>query len=133
MDIAREKFILTNDLYSLCPKSKYITQSLKILEDELFYQHVKNWDTYIDYLNEVLPMETNYGIAEKDIRKWHSLLQQYFKKQPDEQVVRDFAVNIGFSEEVASRINKNIAIMRANKKIINTLKNLYKNFDSLIT
>lgn len=65
LDHAREKFIVENDTYSLCPKSKYITQSLKILEDEIFYQYTKDWGVYIDYLNEILPIERVYGIAEK--------------------------------------------------------------------
>jgi len=43
LDRSREKFIIENDIYSLCPKSKYITQSLKILEDEIFYQYVKGY------------------------------------------------------------------------------------------
>jgi len=133
LDHAREKFIVKNDTYSLCPKSKYITQSLKISEDEIFYEHVKNWDLYINYLNKILQVEKDYGIAEKDLEKWHSLLQQYFKKPPDRDAVRDFTLGIGFTEEIADEINENIAAMRANKKIINIIKNLYKNFDSLIT
>ena len=133
LDHVREKLIVENDLYSLCPESKYITQSLKILEDEIFYQHVKDWTIYTEYLNEILQAEKDYGVAEKDLKKWHSLLQQYFQKQPDEQAVKNFTLSIGFTEEVAVEINKNIAKMKANKKIINIIKNLYKNFDSLIT
>ena len=132
LDHAREKFIVENGVYSLCPESKYITQSLKILEDEIFYQYVKDWNTYIDYLNKILPIEKNSGIAEKDLEKWHSLLQQYFQNQPNKNAVKNFTLDIGFTKEVADEINNNIAIMRANKKIIKTLKNLYKNFDSLI-
>lgn len=64
--------------------------------------------------------------------KWHSLLQQSFHKQPDSDAVRDFTLGIGFTEEVANEMNENIAVMRANKKIINIIKKLYKNFDSLI-
>ena len=132
LDIAREKFIVDNDVYSLCPESKYITQSVKILEDEIFYEQVKDWDVYIKYLNEILLNEKDFGIAEKDIRRWHTLLQQYFQKQPDEQAVKNFTLGIGFSNEVALEINENIAKMKANKKIINILKNLYKNFDALL-
>ena len=133
LDHARENFIVENDTYSLCPESKYITQSLKILEDEIFYQHVKDWSMYLDYLNEILPIERNYGIAEKDLAKWHSLLQRYFQKQPNKDAVSNFTLDIGFTDEVANEINNNISIMRANKKIIEIIKNLYKNFDSLIT
>ena len=133
LDIAREKFIVDNNIYSLCPESKYITQSVKILEDEIFYEQVKDWDVYIEYLNEILLNEKDFGIAEKDIQRWHTLLQQYFQKQPDEQAAKNFTLSIGFTEEVAVEINENIAKMKANKKIINIIKNLYKNFNSLIT
>jgi len=133
LDQVREKFIVENDTYLLCPESKYITQSLKILEDKIFYQHIKDWTVYAEYLNEILQVERDYGIAEKDLSRWHSLLQQYFQKQPDEQAVKNFTLSIGFTEEVAVEINENIAKMKANKKIINIIKNLYKNFNSLIT
>ncbi|HRZ95859.1 MAG TPA: hypothetical protein P5262_04835, partial [Candidatus Moranbacteria bacterium] len=109
LDHAREKFIVENNTYSLCPESKYITQSLKILEDEIFYQHVKDWTIYTEYLNEILQAERNYRVAEKDLKKWHSLLQQYFQKQPDEDAVKNFTLGIGFTEEVTSEINENIA------------------------
>jgi hypothetical protein len=132
LDRVREKFIVENDVYSLCPKSKYCAQSLKFLEDEIFYQHVKDWTIYIEYLNEILQAERNYGIAEKNISKWHSLLRQYFQKQPDENAVKNLTLSIGFPEEVAYEINENIAKMKANKKIINIIKKLDKNFASLI-
>lgn len=133
LDSRREKFIVENGTYTLCPKSKYITQSLKLLEDELFYQHVPDWGVYIEYMNEILQAEKSYGVAEKDLKKWHTLLQQYFQQQPSKDSVRNFTLGIGFTDEVADEINDNIAIMKANKKIIDTIKGLYNNFDSLIT
>ena len=133
LDIARERFIITNGTYLLCPESKYIIQSLKILEDEIFYQHVKDWNIYVDYLNEILPNERDYEVAEKDLQKWHFLLKQYFQSQPDQNAVVNFTLSIGFTKEVSDEINNNIAVMRVNKKIINIIENLYKNFDSLIT
>ncbi|HHD92209.1 MAG TPA: hypothetical protein ENL06_01115 [Candidatus Portnoybacteria bacterium] len=133
LDHVREKFIAENDTYSLYPESKYIVQSLKFLEDQIFYQHVKNWTVYIEYLNEILRAERNYGIAEKDLKKWHSLLQQYFQQQPNNDTIRNLVLGIGFTEEIANEINQNLAVMRTNKKIIDIIKNLYKNFDLLIT
>jgi hypothetical protein len=132
LDHVREKFIIESNAYTLCPESKYITQSLKILEDEIFYQHVKDWSIYTDYFNEILQVERDYGIAEKDLNKWHILLQQYFQEQPCSNSVRNFILNIGLTEEVADEINHNIALMRANKKIINIIENLYKNFENLL-
>ena len=133
LDNARENFMIGNDIYSLCPKSKYITQSLKIFEDKIFYQHITDWSIYINYFNEILQAERDYGITEKNLEKWHSLLQQYFQNQLDKDAVKNFTIGIGFTKEISDEINNNITIMRANKKIIEILKNLYKNFDSLIT
>lgn len=132
LDHVREKFIVENNAYALCPESKYITQSLKILEDEIFYQHVKDWSMYMDYFNEILQVERDYGIAEKDLNKWHILLQQYFQEKPSNNSIRNFILNIGLSEEVADEIKQNIALMRTNKKIINIIENLYKNFENLL-
>ncbi|MEA2092363.1 MAG: hypothetical protein U9P61_00025 [Patescibacteria group bacterium] len=129
LDHAREKFIVENDTYSLCPESKYITQSLKILEDEIFYQHVKDWNVYAEYLNEILQAERGYGITEKNLKKWHSLLQQYFQWQPDNDAVRSFMLGIDFAEEIADEINQNIAVMRANKEIIDIQKAINKTPD----
>ncbi len=133
LDIAREKFIVANDAYSFCPKSGYIGTSLKILEDEIFYQHINDWNMYIDYLNDILQNEENFGIAKNDIQRWHKILQKYFERQPDKESVRDFALSIGFSEEATSEINENVSTMRDDKKIINILERLYKNFDALVT
>lgn len=132
LDQAREKFILENNTYSLCPKSKYITHSLKILEDEIFYRHIKDWKAYIDYLNEILPLEKKYKIAESDLKRWHLLLQRYFSKQPNSQIVDNFALDIGFTKENANEINDNISKMRSNKKITAIIEKLYNNIDLLI-
>jgi hypothetical protein len=132
LDHAREKYIVENNTYSLCPNSKYITQSLKTLEDEIFYQHIKDWTIHTEYLNEILQAEKDYGIDEKDLKKWHSLLQQYFQQQPDENIVRNFTLGIGFPEEIIDEINQNVAVMKTNKKIIDIIENLYKNFENLL-
>ena len=129
LDIAREKFIIANDVYSLCPKSKYIVESLKLLEDEFFYPYIQDYNIYIDYLNDILSTERNYGIAEKDLKRWHSLLRQYFQEQLNQKTVTAFYFGIDFNREIIDEINNNIAIMRRDERIIDIIKNLYKNFD----
>jgi hypothetical protein len=132
LDVTREKFITDNDVYSLCPESKYITQSLKILEDELFYKHITDWSEYINYFNEVLPTETNFDVTKSDIQRWHTILQNYFQKQPDEQSVTDFILASGFPIDVATEINATVATLKTNPKIITILENLYLKFQNLI-
>jgi hypothetical protein len=80
-----------------------------------------------------LQTERDYGIPEKDLRKWHSSLQKYFQEGPKEDAVKKFTRGIGFTKEVANEISKNVDVMKANKEIIDILENLYKKFDSLVT
>lgn len=94
LDHTREKFMIENNMYSLCPQSQYITQSLKFLEDEILYPHIKDWAMYRNYLSEILPIEKEYKITEKALIKRHSLLQQYFQKQPNNNSVHNFVLGI---------------------------------------
>jgi len=126
LDTAREKFIVASGIYSLCPKSKYIIQSLKFLEDEIFYKYVDNWGEYISYLNNILPEEKRFGVTEKDIKKWHLLLQEYFKEQPNEKTVTNALLSINHSNKVIDEINGNIVLMRVNKDIVNILEDMYR-------
>lgn len=132
LDIVREKFIVKNNIYSFCPKSQFIAQSLKIVEDQIFYQRIKNWQEYIDYLNKILPEETKFGITKKDVQKWHELLQEYFANQPNKKSIENLIIGIGLSKKVADEINQNIKKIKNNNKVINIINNLYKNFDSLL-
>ena len=132
VDLARESFIVENNIYSLCPESKYITQSLKILEDEIFYHHIKDWTIYTNYFQKILSSERNYGIAETDLKKWHTSLCQYFQKEPNKETITNFTLALGFPQEVADETNQNIDAMRENKQIIKIIENLYENFESLI-
>ncbi|TRZ77589.1 hypothetical protein D4R87_02445 [bacterium] len=132
LDVTRDKFVIENDIYSLCPESQYIKPALKALEGELLYSHIKDWNVYINYLDEILPAEKNYGIAEKDLKKWHSVLQEYFQRKPDPESIIKFTLGINYPKEVADEINKIVALIRKNKKIIEMIEKLYNDFESLI-
>lgn len=70
---------------------------------------------------------THIALTEKIFDKF------FINKIRNERVIVDFTRGIGFSKEAAQEINENIALMRTNKKIIKIIKNLYKNFELLIT
>lgn len=132
VDEIRERYMEDHDIYSLCPESKYITQSLKILEDEIYYSSIQNWDEYIQYLNEILPEQVNFGVRSEDVRRWHTFLQHYFVKQPNLSAVKSLCSDLGFSKEAAEEMITNIEQMKTNKKIVEVIKNLYIDFDFLL-
>lgn len=74
VDAVREKFVTERGLYALVPQSKYITQAVKCLEDEIYYPEVLSWAAYSNMLEKVLPEETAYGISPEDVTRWHKLL-----------------------------------------------------------
>ncbi len=132
LDTAREEFIVKNNIYDLCPKSQYITQSIKLLEDEILYDYIENWEEYIKYFDEILAEEKKFSISDKNLEKWHDILKQYFQEKPSQEKTKKLLLNIGFKDEAANEINENISQIKNNDKIIDIIKNLYNNFNSII-
>lgn len=132
LDGIREKFIISKDIYSLYPKSKYTAEwPLKLLEDEILYNHVDNWSEFIDFLNEILPEETSFGIDEADIKKWHKILQKYFSQKPTNGFRNEVFRDLGHSKDFIDELNTGIDQMIADRKVIQAIEELYNNFDSL--
>lgn len=132
LDKAREDFIVAHNTYSYCPKSKYITQSLKILEDMIFYGRINSWNEQIEYLNDILSEETKFSVSNYEIKRWHAILQEYFRRQPNENTVEMFFGKIGFGKEVTDEIRRNIFEIQGNKMVLDIIDGLFENFEELI-
>jgi hypothetical protein len=68
------------------------------LEDEILYSYIQNPISYIEYLQDVLSFEIEYGLSEYDISKWHTLLQEYFSQKPTKESVSQFVIGTGFTQ-----------------------------------
>lgn len=127
-DEIREKFIVSNDIYSLYPEFKYLTESLKLLEDDILYRKANNWREVVDYFNETIAGELSFGIQENYIMKCHSILQKYFSKQPDDDSRETLLSDLDFSVGVVDEINLNIKRIRDNQKVIQLVYEMYDRF-----
>lgn len=78
VDTLRENYMQENNIYSIMPASKLITQTLKLLEDELFYDRLDNWGLVSSYFEKTITEELEYPVNKQDVLKWHKLLQYYF-------------------------------------------------------
>lgn len=132
VDKIREDFIKKSGIYSICPESKLTTFSLKCLEDEILYQKIDHWDEIISYFNTILNEETAILENEKAIKKWHELLQDYFKVKPSEDSVVPFVKDLGFTDEQSDEIYQNIKFMRNKKEINEIIENFYSAFNELV-
>lgn len=133
VDDVREKFIESKNVYSLIPESKYKTQVLKLLEDELYYDKVKNWVEFVNFLDDILPEETSFNIQERDIKKWHEILQKYFSHKPDKEIRKNLAKELNFSEEGQKEIVNFVEEIRSSERIKQIIEEFYNNFESFLT
>lgn len=102
LDEKREEFIEQSHLYDLIPDSLFRSQVLKFYEDIILYEKIHNWQEIAHYFDIILDEETNYGIAHRDLRRWHDLLKDYVLKQPDTNQILFFLkerTNISMEKE----------------------------------
>ena len=56
------------------------TYILKLFEDILLYDRVKNWSVILSYFDDILPEELAY-VTEDQAREWHKFIQRYCSKK----------------------------------------------------
>ncbi len=122
---------MRNNLYFLVPETKFKVHSLKILEDYIYYSHIPSWNEFIDYLNDILIDEINFGIPKEKIERWHRTLQEYFSQEPSEKSVQKLFCDVGYTKEVGNEINRVVNIMKNDKKIILELKKFHMYFSEI--
>ena len=127
IDDFKERFIKSKNIYSLIPESEYKTPAFKLLEDELNYDRVKDWNKVITFFDDILSEELDFNIKERDIKKWHDILQRYFSKKPNIEMI---VIDLQFSEEVQKEIINLVKEIRPSKKIRQAIEEFYNNFES---
>jgi hypothetical protein len=132
VDEVREKYVLEKGIYDLIPESRFITQALKIYEDEILYANVSNWDKVSLYFDSILPEELKLVVDESGIKKWHSIIQEYFKQTPSDLSRENFVIGVGFSKEISIEINNLLDQMRKNPEIQETILQMYQDWRLLI-
>lgn len=132
VDDIRERFVESKNIYSLIPESKYKTQILKLLEDELYYDKIKNWDKVISFFDDILPEELSFDIQGEGIKRWHKILQKYFFRKPDKKVEEWLAIEMSFSKEAQNEIINLVEEIRPSKKIAQTIEEFYNNFEEFL-
>lgn len=118
VDNYRKDFIAQNKIYEKLPKVDYVKESLKLFEDEYYYNLIGDLPIYIDYLLDIVTEELEFGIKEKDIRNWHDIIINYLSQKPDDDSRMKYHLDMGFSADSVNVINKNIVALRNDKNAI---------------
>lgn len=123
-----------NKLYAGLPNLKHFTASMKLFEDECLYGKIDFWGPVVVDLDEILLEELEFdSVSKVNIRKWHSMLQDYFSEKPNKKTRRVFfKEGLGFSEDEMNIVEKNIAKLKNDKIALNIVENFYKGFEELL-
>lgn len=132
LDLTRDKFITESGLYDWYPDMKNLTRSIKLLEDEMLYAHVREWSVYLDYLEQIIPAEILGGLSEATVQKWHQILHNYWRQPPCADTHAGFMSAIGFASSTIAEDNKEVEILRKDKRVLDLVESLYRHFDELI-
>lgn len=124
------RFMKESTLLSFFPSDfDHAHSAVKILEDVVLYEKVKNWGEIISYFDMVLDKEIQFGISPEAISKWHRRLIKYFGQKPDR--VEDI-VDIYDRPEDAIEVMEAIGMIKDKGKAVRIIEDYYENFEKII-
>lgn len=142
IDKARAKFIRHNSRVNyffelirkmgICGKPSDISRALKFLEDCLFYEKIKNWRIYLDFLEEILLQELTFGLSRKTVGSWHQVLEDYLSQKPDNSSIEKYFLRTGGTRKRAGEIKEIIEKTGKNKEICQEIERFYQEFEKMI-
>lgn len=132
-DMAREAFVTREGVYTLFSTLGHKYTIPKLLEDELFYSKVKDWDEVIAFLDTIIVEELAYGMSQDVIKNWHQNLQHYFATPPSDETRFRHATALGMAPEVIHEMNTIFARYRSQPRAQQIAQSFYTNLESLVT
>jgi hypothetical protein len=132
VDEVRERYMIEKNIYAHISSSKYITHALKTYEDEILYSNVTDWNEIIPYFDQIFPEETALTNQIDQIKKWHRLLQNYFRELPSDISRQDFVLNLDFTREIATEINELIRKLKQIPQVRDIILGFYEKWDMMV-
>lgn len=132
IDATRERFLSEQHIKESLPWHPYVPHALKWVEDEAIYESFDDWNLVQRVLGKVYDDEIEFISSREDIKRWHSVLQTYFRKKPDDESRKELAMNIGLSESSATEINSVVAMLKENKKVDELIKNFLQHLEDIL-
>jgi hypothetical protein len=131
-DEIREEFMVSRDVFSLLPKSKYIPQSLKLFEDEMLFEKIDSWAAIANGFESIPFEKIPFKLNQKDIERWYSLIREYVSERPKPETRKKFILEIGFPAEAADEMNELVKGARENDQLHKVITEFYDTFASLL-
>jgi hypothetical protein len=132
IDKIREEYISQKGIYDLVPKTRESITAIKLFEDQLLYDRIRDWETISTYFNDVLEEEVDFGLQKPDIQKWHTLLQNLFHIKPELESLSRFMKGLNIDHSQSEAIHKEVLKLNENEGVQKIIKNFYTEFPTLL-
>ena len=133
VDHIRGEYMKQKSIYDLTPQSPFITQALKIYEDQVLCSKIGDWQEIAKYFQTIYPEEQNYEIPEGKIKEWHELISEYLSEQPaQEETIKKFIIKLTLPTEVANEIAELVQKIAYEGKVKKLIEDFYSDFEDLL-
>ena len=112
VDERRDNFYEEHNIYIPKVSDENFIKALKFLEDDVLYWKLSFRQDFINFFNEYeFPI---YDINWESIKKWKSMLSDYFREQPCSESRHDFILWIWLNEDTYNQIESKLEEIRKN-------------------
>lgn len=132
LDLVREDFVSKAGVYTLFTTTENKYSIPKLLEDEMFYEKVGNWEEIIRFFDDTLPEEREYGVPLQNIERWHKNLQGYFAQFPNDESRLKHATDLGLSRDRVNELNRALSELREKEEATKIAHAFYEELEELL-
>lgn len=137
VDLKREEFVVTKDLYRFLPNDHLLHSSVKFYEDSILVKKF-NRGSYVSIFDSIDLSDLNLDVSKIDIDRWYSLVRDYISISPERYLesLQLFVSTVVPEEKVATYLSglaRNFSIMKENKKFERYVDELIGEADSIFS
>lgn len=132
VDKVRNEFMNARGMYDQCPPFLYDQQSLKLLEDELFYPLFPDWPRVVSYLRTTTAGPEHYGVSGESTVQWYALMGDYLSNPPSDASRSRMLEPLGFTKEAVILINAYVDELKKQKAATDIMRGFFEQFPQLI-
>lgn len=132
IDATREQFLSRAHIKETLPWHPFVPHALKLLEDELLYDHFDDWNLIHRLLNQTYPPEAYYVQSRKFLLDWHTVVQRYVARRPTDVTRQALGEAIGLSAASAAEVNTVVARLRHDGRAQQVLTRFWQHLETLL-
>lgn len=127
VDTQRSAFLKRSGVFDYVSSDPITNSALKLVEDQIVYEKITNWQEIISMYDGVLLEEAEL-VSTDIVERWHKGLKDYFKRKPDSGIIAEMIDYYTVHPSIKERVLKEIRIIRQKREVIEILGRVYDIF-----